>query len=102
MGTGPALGCLIQGSENLSSLDVSFNMVQGEGAYALIRGVYENAQNGGQLRDLDLSWNCLGQGPSHGNVARIMGSVFQDCEVLFHVDMSYNNIDIDDCTLLAD
>jgi len=100
--SGPALGTLVSEGARLTSLDTSGNMLQGDGGCALLRGVYTSDRHGGRLRHLDLSWNCLGQGPHHELVAGTLGSIFRDCAMLLHLDISYNNFGAEDCSLLAD
>ncbi|CAK0802441.1 unnamed protein product, partial [Prorocentrum cordatum] len=92
----------VRGLENLMSLDVSYNGLRGDPAYALLQGVYTNGQNEGELRDLNLGWNCLGEGAAHGRVTRMLSSVLNDCKSLFHLDISYNHFSAEDCDLLAD
>eukprot|EP00929_Paragymnodinium_shiwhaense_P084130 TRINITY_DN44972_c0_g1_i1.p1 TRINITY_DN44972_c0_g1~~TRINITY_DN44972_c0_g1_i1.p1 ORF type:complete len:1236 (+),score=332.17 TRINITY_DN44972_c0_g1_i1:159-3866(+) len=98
--SGPALGELCADASNLSLLDLSYNMLQGEGGCAFLQGVHTNGSEGGRLRWLNLAWNCLGrEHPGHHAVAAL-ASIFSDCKVLFHIDIAYNNIVYEDCLLL--
>eukprot|EP00928_Gymnodinium_smaydae_P067759 TRINITY_DN5075_c2_g2_i1.p1 TRINITY_DN5075_c2_g2~~TRINITY_DN5075_c2_g2_i1.p1 ORF type:complete len:1740 (-),score=266.24 TRINITY_DN5075_c2_g2_i1:80-5299(-) len=101
--SGQALGDLVQFyGQHLASLDVSFNMLQGSGALALVQGLHGNGARKGKLRLVDLAWNCLGRGEEyHSSIARELAQTFQECDVLFHLDISYNCLSTDDCTLLA-
>ncbi|CAE8628737.1 unnamed protein product [Polarella glacialis] len=115
-GAGAALGRFMVASGTLRCLDLNWNQFQGEGAQALLTGVYDNNTTHGArgaeagLRRLSLAWNRLGSGrhpsavgkkQSSSRCARILASIFQDCTVLFHLDLSYNGFDSDDCAILS-
>lgn len=105
---GGALGTLVGQHERLKSLDLSWNALHGPGAHSLLKGLYDNGR-GLNLRRLNLAWNRLGSG-QHSDpkrredgqrAAKLLGSVFQDGAVLFHVDISYNGFIADDCAIIA-
>eukprot|EP00928_Gymnodinium_smaydae_P022519 TRINITY_DN18885_c0_g1_i1.p1 TRINITY_DN18885_c0_g1~~TRINITY_DN18885_c0_g1_i1.p1 ORF type:complete len:1190 (+),score=260.08 TRINITY_DN18885_c0_g1_i1:212-3781(+) len=108
---GLALGYFVSLARSLVSLDLNWNMLQGEGAYALLKGVYENNVDvGGRLSQLSLAWNPLGGG-EHADArrrkeasacARMLGDIFSDSKVLFHLDLSYNGFSASDCGVLGE
>mmetsp|Transcript_101952 Transcript_101952/g.186148 ORF Transcript_101952/g.186148 Transcript_101952/m.186148 type:complete len:1297 (-) Transcript_101952:61-3951(-) len=107
---GTAIGGYLSLAHQLSKLDLHWNSLHGEGARALLKGVYANGvESNGKLRGLNLAWNRLGSGSQPdstkkreaGKVAKVLSSVFQDGQTLFHLDLSYNGIDAEDCAVLA-
>lgn len=100
--TGPELGALVEGAPYLTALDVSYNMLQGNGALKLLAGIRSNGLGGGgRLRHLELGWNCLGTGPQRDSVVRLLASIFKECDILFHLGLSFNQLGSEDCTILA-
>lgn len=103
--TGAALGKFLTMSRRLTVLDVSYNMLQGEGAACLLDGVHENGLPNStgrrSLRHLDLSWNCLGQDHGRSQVTSKLASVLCDCSSLVHLDISFNRLCAEDCTALS-
>lgn len=107
---GIAIGNYLALAHQLTKLDLHWNSLHGEGARALLKGVYANGvENSGKLTGLNLAWNRLGSGTQQdsakkreaGRVAKILSRVFQDGKTLFHLDLSYNGIDAEDCAVLA-
>eukprot|EP00931_Biecheleriopsis_adriatica_P052251 TRINITY_DN30378_c0_g1_i2.p1 TRINITY_DN30378_c0_g1~~TRINITY_DN30378_c0_g1_i2.p1 ORF type:complete len:1630 (+),score=356.30 TRINITY_DN30378_c0_g1_i2:150-5039(+) len=111
-----ALGQYVASCAKLTCLDLNWNNLQGEGGYAFLEGVYDNnASYGakgseGGLRRLSLAWNRLGSGNQPPSASRkqqatrcayMLGNIFRDCEALFHLDLSYNGFDAEDCGLMA-
>jgi len=109
---GTALGGLVGAGRILSSLDLSWNTLHGEGAQSFIRGVYDNGiVSGGKLQRLDVAWNRMGSGSHSADetrrrealiTARIWGEVFKHGNTLFHLDLSYNSFNVDECEAIAE
>eukprot|EP00930_Biecheleria_cincta_P022335 TRINITY_DN16310_c0_g8_i1.p1 TRINITY_DN16310_c0_g8~~TRINITY_DN16310_c0_g8_i1.p1 ORF type:complete len:1606 (+),score=285.74 TRINITY_DN16310_c0_g8_i1:302-4819(+) len=110
---GSAVGSYMATCATMKCLDLSWNQFGGDGGLALLEGLYENnmtfgSQDGG-VRRLSLAWNRLGSGKhpdmlkkqQSARCARQMANIFQDCEPLFHLDLSYNGFDAEDCATMA-
>lgn len=101
MQSGSVLNNLLIGSRFLTSLDVSYNSLQGEGARELLDAVLVAGTEAGELKNLDLAFNSLGKGSMKGAVVRVLASVLKTCSGLAHLDISYNGLDPQDCRALA-
>ena len=82
----------------MSNLDLNFNFFQGQTAYDLFFGVYEN-EHSGQLKNLDVSWNQLSVSFSW-RTAQMLATVLRDNTTLTHLDLSYNKLNMQDMTVI--
>jgi len=102
---GQALGSLVAGLKMLRVLDLHWNSFHGDGAHALLCGVYDNLTQGGKLSRLDLSWNRLGMLSSSGSSAKVPSKVLSDvlaCDMtLLHLDISCNDLGLEDCARIS-
>lgn len=94
--TGGALGILLVAMPKLRLLDVSFNMLGGQGAIAFVKGLQSS-----RLRCLDLSWNSLGKGPHCKSVAEELATAVSVVETLQHLDISFNCLQVQEMDILA-
>jgi len=76
-------------------------MFQGEGAYALVDGAFSNGKRLGNLRHLNLGWNCMGHGKKHVSVAKRLAALLKETNRLVHLDLSYNHFNASHCAILA-
>lgn len=110
---GSAVGSYLASCATVKCLDLNWNQFGGDGGFSLLEGLYENniafVSRGGGIRRLSLAWNRLGSG-KHPDVlkkqqsakcARQLTNIFQECEALFHLDLSYNGFDAEDCATMA-
>jgi len=106
---GVALGKFLANSSKARSLDLHWNMLHGVGAHGFFRGLKENCEGVGTLRLLNVAWNRLGSGVQADSArkkdatqsARLLSSIFREGQSLLHLDLSYNNINAEDCMILA-
>lgn len=112
---GAALGSFLVRANQLRILDLNWNALHGDGAEAFLDGLHQNASFGdedqqGGVRRLSLAWNRLGSGrvpkgdsrkAEATRCAKLLAAIFQDCKTLFHLDLSYNGFDAEDCGILA-
>lgn len=120
---GVALGTLVSTLQGLQAIDLHWNCIYGQGAAALMQGLYDNAcQIKGQLWRVNLSWNRIGLRCERDHTGRqneesqctcescrgcwkavsTLAAVFSDGDVLFHLDIAYNGLCSSDCAILAD
>lgn len=99
--TGKTLGELLLGSRWLTTLDVSYNMLQGDGAVALLEGVQTSGSISGQLCSFDIAWNCLGHGQNDHEVVDALAGVLLEALGLVHFDVSWNSLNNMHCQILA-
>ncbi|CAE7308439.1 LRRC74A [Symbiodinium natans] len=100
---GQALGQLVSGLKNLRVLDLHWNGFHGLGAYKLLEGICDNRVVGGKLSRVDLSWNRLGinRAKKLYNPSKMLADVLANNDQLFHLDISYNSIGVEDCAMIA-
>lgn len=97
---GSALRDLLATHTVLSNLDLNFNFFQGQTAYDLFFGVYEN-EHSGQLKNLDVSWNQLSVSFSW-RTAQMLATVVRDNSTLTHLDLSYNKLNMQDMKVIVE
>ncbi|CAJ1374715.1 unnamed protein product, partial [Effrenium voratum] len=98
---GKVLGAMIGDLKFLRVLDLHWNSFNGLGAFKLLEGLYDNRAGGGRLSRVDLSWNRLGTGAKHCSPAKMLSDVLANNDNLFHLDISYNSMGIEDCSVIA-
>lgn len=82
---------------SLRELTLSWNNIHAAGAVALSQGLLENES----LRVLDLSWNGFGSS-SDQEAVRTLSSVLVINSSITHLDMSHNQLDLEDCSVLSE
>lgn len=95
-----ALGTLVGNHKSLRELDAHWNHITGEGALLLARGLLENAQNSGHLKDVDLSWNPLCR--EDNATCEELAKVLKENNVLYHLNLAKCDLNGDQCKILAD
>lgn len=107
---GVALGSMVACGLMLTSLNLNWNMLHGEGALSFLKGVLDNGNVKGNLSKLNIGWNSLGSGSygadetrrEEGEAnARVLADIFRSNTVLFHIDLSYNSFNADECGIMA-
>lgn len=96
-----ALGRAVGEHPHLMRLSMHCNFISGEGAAAIFQGVLQNSKQGGRLADVDLAWNCIGDGRSMA-AATAISKVLRESTTLYHLDLSYNSLDAAACARIAD
>eukprot|EP00931_Biecheleriopsis_adriatica_P055242 TRINITY_DN32604_c0_g1_i1.p1 TRINITY_DN32604_c0_g1~~TRINITY_DN32604_c0_g1_i1.p1 ORF type:complete len:1681 (+),score=315.31 TRINITY_DN32604_c0_g1_i1:55-5097(+) len=122
---GAAIGALIGASLNLQALDLHWNKISGADAYHIFNGFYDNSvQIPGQLTRVNMAWNSIGDRCVEGKTEKtqeteqeqckceacrncskavaMLAQVLQDCNTLFHLDLSYNSLCACDCKTIGD
>jgi len=98
---GQALGDLAAGHTQLTRLGLSHNRLCGLACAAIFRGVLANGMASMQLADVDVSWNAIGdEGASSG--ADAIAQVLRESSILFHLDLSYNQLDVAACAIIGE
>lgn len=108
---GTAIGEYVSSARQLRALDLNWNMLRDEGAHSLLRGVYENnVEMSGHLQRLNLAWNRMGSGSFSADAcrrskaattAKLLADTLKHGEVLYHLDLSYNCFNAEECESLA-
>lgn len=97
---GHALGQLLGKHPRLARLSLHGNSLCGHAGAALFNGVKQNASKGGQIADLDVAWNHLGDaGAASG--AEALAEALRVSVTLYHLDLSYNNLGAASCQVIA-
>jgi len=98
---GQALGELAAQHPQLTRLGLSHNRLDGLATAAIFRGVLANSFAFLQLADIDVSWNALGEkGACAG--AEAIAQVLRESSILFHLDLSYNQMDAAACEIIGE
>lgn len=92
-----ALKEMLRYNSTIRNLDLHWNNIRTEGAKEFFEGLSQNDS----LKALDISWNSLGRDNSM-ETAKVMGKCFKIHSLLFHVDLSYNNITSQECEVFAE
>eukprot|EP00931_Biecheleriopsis_adriatica_P024909 TRINITY_DN15410_c0_g1_i1.p1 TRINITY_DN15410_c0_g1~~TRINITY_DN15410_c0_g1_i1.p1 ORF type:complete len:1627 (+),score=358.10 TRINITY_DN15410_c0_g1_i1:92-4972(+) len=101
---GQALGTMVSTLKFLRVLDLHWNSFHGSGACYLLHGVQDNFLAAGALSRLDLSWNRLGMASTskrQHNPSQALAELLEETQTLFHLDISYNSIGVEDCARIA-
>jgi len=81
-----AVASLIQGLTALQELDVHWNRIAGDSACDLVRGLLENGHAGGNLGNVNLSFNPIGRGGGE-QACKLLAQVFCENTTLHHLDL---------------
>lgn len=97
VGGAVAIGRLLEHVTSIRELNVSWNTIRGRGAVGLANGLRKNEF----LEMLDMSWNAFSSGRESHEAARAFGEALADHQHLLHLDLSHNNLDSVDCSLIG-
>eukprot|EP00933_Yihiella_yeosuensis_P082255 TRINITY_DN96062_c0_g1_i1.p1 TRINITY_DN96062_c0_g1~~TRINITY_DN96062_c0_g1_i1.p1 ORF type:complete len:690 (+),score=125.12 TRINITY_DN96062_c0_g1_i1:77-2071(+) len=75
--------------------------MSGVAVAALFEGILENIQKGGQLADVDISWNSLASADANF-AAEAIAAVFRESVTLYHCDLSYCSMNAECCSVIGE
>lgn len=92
-----AIAQYIQIAQTLEKLDLHWNNIRGVGAKDLALSLCEN----NSVKVLDLSWNAIAS-PLGDNSIPSFGKAIKQNSKLYHLDLSNNYLDQNDCKIIGD
>lgn len=95
-----SIGNLISNHKGVVELDVHWNLISGDSARDLIRGLIDNVLAGGKIRQLNLSWNPLGKIAGE-ETCKLLSQYFSETSCLLHLDISNCDLTAAQCHVLA-
>eukprot|EP00931_Biecheleriopsis_adriatica_P027519 TRINITY_DN16548_c0_g1_i2.p1 TRINITY_DN16548_c0_g1~~TRINITY_DN16548_c0_g1_i2.p1 ORF type:complete len:1094 (-),score=248.78 TRINITY_DN16548_c0_g1_i2:108-3389(-) len=98
---GKDIRSLLKGRSALEVFDIHWNLISGNSAKSLVKGLYDNAENGGKLHDVNLSFNPLGKIGAK-ETCQQLAKLFVETSTLRHLDISKCDLSAACCQILAD